>query len=251
MILFDFSINELKKNIAKKNIWIALVIQTILFYLIISNFFGSLPLLYERWYENKNPLIPHGIFFEYFCINLSNRVLFAITISICSLTFLVDEFEKENICVRNFFFVPPHYYCYFLSKYIISNFLISIQFFIYAIVFYFLYNDDIAPYIKSELKVLPFLEIVTNFFFYYIKTFSVSALILTLSFFLKRKQFYTMLIGLIMTYVMSLVKFSPSHSLFDFKMFLADEITMSEGFIMCLWIFLSVVISRKILSSQL
>ncbi|MHA8054194.1 hypothetical protein [Aquirufa sp. OSTEICH-129A] len=251
MSLFNFFIAELKKVVWQKKICIVFIIQAILFFIVISNFFGSLPNLYERWYEKSKDIIQYGTFFTYFSASLSNRVFFIITISICNLTFLVNEMEKKNLLIRNLFFLPPKYCSYFLSKFIICNFAIFFQLMFYATIFYFLYSSGIEPYIKAELEELTILDIAINFFYYFIKTISITAVVLNISFFLKRKQFYTILICIIITYSMSFIKFSPSNSLFEYKLFINDEIILVDGLLIGFWLLLSIGISYKILSTQL
>lgn len=250
MILFDFLRIELKKIISQQKIWIAFTVQTILFYIFISNFFSSLPLLYERWYEKSYNIISIGSFFAYFSTNISYRILFIINVSICTLSFLVDECEKANVSVRNLYLLPSNYISYSLSKFIICNVVIFFQLVIFSGLFYFFYNSQIDNYIKAELKELSVWEIAINFLKYFLKTIPVTALVLNISFFLKRKQFYTIIIGFIITYISGFIKYSPSYSLFEFNLFVSDEELFADGFFAGFWLLLSLLISYKILSIQ-
>jgi len=250
MTLSRFILVEFKKSIWRKKFGIFCIIIAILFFVVISNFFASLPILYERWHERNKVIMNYGDFFTYFCINLTTRILFVISVSICSFTFLIDEHEKPEVFMRNVFFLPKRYCYYFLSKLIICNFSLAFQFMLFTTIFYFLYTYNIEPFVKQELKELTFLSILDGFLSCFIKTISVTTIILNISIYYIHKNFYTILICLIAIYVMSLIKFSPSYSLFEFNFFITQQKEFIGKLTNVMWVLFSLIISHIILSTR-
>ena len=246
MHLFNFIRIEIRKIYSYKKVMYAFLALSALFIVVLSNFFDSLSFLFERWYQKTQDQAYNDTFFTFFSANLSYRVSFVVLLSVCTHVFLVEEIEKKSVWMRQIFLLPPQNTASYFSKWIICHFLLIGQFITFAFIFYLFYTFGIDKYLQKELIALSFNQIGLHFgFFCFLKMLAFSSFIKIGLTWFKSTQIYTVLIYVVLGYVMSAIKYSPSNSLVSYRLFSANNALEIDVLVALLWLLVSYLIFSK------